>query len=262
MRAANRCVMKQTVEQLAYSAPALEKGLDVLELLAKDGRPRTMASIAEELGRSKSEIFRMIFVLLHRGYLERLPGTDEIYLTDRLLSLALQTQRVRDLVSEALPAMQALSTQTQCSAHLVVVHQGETMVVASASGIADMNFTLKLGYRRLALDATSGLVILAFQDEHRRHRLVEEAAAKMEAPLQVAEVEAELDRIRARGYELHRSRDFMGLLDVCCPILDAEGNALAALILSYLKRRGRPNSLMASLGALQGTCATIAEKMS
>ena len=254
--------MVKTDKSIAYSAPALEKGLDVLELLAKDGRPRTMASIAEELGRSKSEIFRMIFVLLHRGYLERQPDTDKIYLTDRLLYLALQTQRVRDLVSEALPAMRKLSEDTQCSAHLVVVHQGETMVVASASGIADMNFTLKLGYRRPALDATSGQVILAFQDEQRRQMLVAEATAKMKMPLKATEVEANLARIRTQGYELHRSRDFMGLLDVCCPILDAEGNAVAAVILSYLKRRGRPNSLMPSLGALQGTCAAIAARMS
>jgi DNA-binding IclR family transcriptional regulator len=254
--------MTQTDEQMAYSAPALEKGLDVLELLAKDGRPRTMAAIAEQLGRSKSEIFRMIFVLLHRGYLERLPDTDEIYLTDRLLSLALQTQRVRDLVSEALPALRKLSEETQCSAHLVVVHQGETMVVASASGIADMNFTLKLGYRRPALDATSGQVILAFQDGQRQQKLIEEAAAKMTAPVNAAKAAADLERIRAQGYELHRSRDFMGLLDVCCPILDAEGHAVAAVILSYLKRRGRPNSLMPSLSALQSTCAAVAARMS
>lgn len=244
-----------------YTAPALEKGLDVLELLARDGRPRTMAAIADELGRSKSEIFRMIFVLLRRGYLERLPDTDDIYLTDKLLSLSVQTQRVRDLVGEALPAMRDLSKQTQCSAHLAVVHKGETMVVASASGIADMNFTLKLGYRRPALDATSGQVIIAFQTDEKRRAMLEDGLRTMVDPPSAVTLEAEFLRIRGQGYELHRSRDFMGLLDVCCPIVDQDGQAMAAIILSYLKRRGQKNSVVESVNALRATCASISEAL-
>ena len=38
----------------AYAAPALDKGLDVLELLARDGTPLTQADIARALGRTAS----------------------------------------------------------------------------------------------------------------------------------------------------------------------------------------------------------------
>ena len=36
-------------DKLSYSAPALEKGLDILELLARSGRPLGTRQIAEEL---------------------------------------------------------------------------------------------------------------------------------------------------------------------------------------------------------------------
>ena len=54
-----------------YSAPALEKGLDIVELLAAASTPLSTRAIAERIGRSKGEIFRMVFVLLQRGYLVR-----------------------------------------------------------------------------------------------------------------------------------------------------------------------------------------------
>ena len=43
----------------AYSAPALEKGLDILELLAGSSPGLTQNQIAARLGRSPSELFRM-----------------------------------------------------------------------------------------------------------------------------------------------------------------------------------------------------------
>ena len=50
-----------------YRAPALEKGLDVLELLADSARPLSTIQIGESFGRSRSEIFRMLSVLEDRG---------------------------------------------------------------------------------------------------------------------------------------------------------------------------------------------------
>ena len=50
-------------KKTGYAAPALEKGLDILELLASAEQSMTTGQIADALGRSKNEIFRMVFVL-------------------------------------------------------------------------------------------------------------------------------------------------------------------------------------------------------
>ena len=44
----------------SYRAPALDKGLDILEILAKTVMPMTMSEISEKAGRSRGEIFRNI----------------------------------------------------------------------------------------------------------------------------------------------------------------------------------------------------------
>lgn len=55
-----------------YRAPALEKGLDILELLARNSSPMTTSQMACALGRSVSELFRMVLALEYRGYIAQL----------------------------------------------------------------------------------------------------------------------------------------------------------------------------------------------
>jgi DNA-binding IclR family transcriptional regulator len=55
----------------AYQAPALAKGLDVLEFLSGQTEPYAVAELARALGRSRNEIYRMVIVLERSGYLWR-----------------------------------------------------------------------------------------------------------------------------------------------------------------------------------------------
>ena len=55
-------------EGTRYSAPALEKGLDVLELLAAEPHGLNLQEISRRLKRTSNELFRMLDVLLRRGY--------------------------------------------------------------------------------------------------------------------------------------------------------------------------------------------------
>ena len=45
-----------------YSAPALEKGLDILEFLSESREPQSLQQIGDGVGRTKGEIFRMVSV--------------------------------------------------------------------------------------------------------------------------------------------------------------------------------------------------------
>lgn len=63
--------LEEELGERKYRAPALEKGLDVLELLSSHGRPMTPSQMSVTLKRSVSELFRMIQVLEFRGYIEQ-----------------------------------------------------------------------------------------------------------------------------------------------------------------------------------------------
>ena len=51
-----------------YRAPALDKGLDILEVLASQARGLTRAEIVKEMGLGPSQIYRMLERLVARGY--------------------------------------------------------------------------------------------------------------------------------------------------------------------------------------------------
>jgi uncharacterized membrane protein len=52
-----------------YAAPALDKGLDILELLSSVSEALTHSEIASRLGRTLTEVFRMLVCLEQRGYI-------------------------------------------------------------------------------------------------------------------------------------------------------------------------------------------------
>jgi DNA-binding IclR family transcriptional regulator len=246
----------------AYSAPALEKGLEIIELLAEAQQPLSTRAIAERVGRSKGEIFRMVFVLVERGYLKRDPTTGELTLSNRLFDLGMRTPRSRELVEVAAPEMERLSERTGQSSHLVVINRGETVVIATAAGTTDISFTLRLGYRRPALEATSGQVIIAFQDQRGRSRMIDESLAMVQAKENTADLLSRLDAIVERGFLIAESHDVIGVTDVCAPIKGRRGRALASIVLPCFNRHKAPPAIESVLHELLATCQTISHGLS
>src|SRR2546421_6967435 len=148
-----------------YRAPALEKGLDVLELLAAQTEPMTLTAIVKQVGRSHGELFRMVQVLEHRGYIEQESGGEGYRLTDRLFSLGMQQPRTRSLLEIALPVMRQLTQAVGQSCHLAMHSLGDIVVVARIESAELLGFSVRVGYRRPLAKSASGSVLYAFQPE-------------------------------------------------------------------------------------------------
>lgn len=147
----------------SYTAPALEKGLDILELLAGEGGGLSQSAIAQRLSRSATELFRMLSVLERRGYVTRHP--DGAYLLSlRLFELAHQHPPLKRLLTVALPAMQQLAATSRQSAHLVVHFARRILVVAQVDSPEPMGFGVRLGaHFPFRPDRASSRVLSAFQ---------------------------------------------------------------------------------------------------
>ena len=246
-------------DRATYSAPALEKGLDILELLASEAEPLTARQIGERLNRSKSEIFRMVYVLVERGYLHRDAATDQLALSNQLFELGMRTPRSRALLSAALPAMEKLSQAVGHASHLVVVSRGETVVIASAAAPTEFHFSLQLGYGNPATDAVSGQTIIAFQPAERRRAMIAASVALMRGAPPRPELDAQLDRIAAAGSIISPSHYLVGVIDICAPILDRSGHALASIVLPCLRRIDAAEDFEAIRNSLVATCRAISD---
>src|SRR6202046_3697133 len=144
-------------------APAVEKGLDLIEILAEEAGAFTQKELAERAGKSVSEIFRMLGVLERRGYLVRDKLTGRYSLTLKLFVLGNRHQPTRRLQAAALPVMQDLAEAIGQSCHLVVATERRMTVVAQAEPRGPMVFTVKQGADfPLSAHRVSARVLAAF----------------------------------------------------------------------------------------------------
>ncbi len=112
-----------------YRAPALEKGLDVIELLAAEKTPLNLSAISQRLGRSSGELFRMLQVLEFKGFITTAENGAGYVLTNKLFALAMTQAPVRSLVETALPIMRKLVQDIGQSAHIAVASEDQIVVI-------------------------------------------------------------------------------------------------------------------------------------
>lgn len=217
-----------------YSAPALEKGLDILELLAGEEAGLTQSEIARKLDRSVSEIFRMLVVLQERGYVGLDPFSDRYGLTTRLFEVAHRTPMVRRLTAIAGPRMARLAREINQSVHLAVLSGDAVLIVGQVDGPGNNVLTVRLGARIELWKASSGRVILA----HLGGEALAEIFARVPLPAGMTEpaMRAELEEIRRIGHEVRESFVLRGIVNVSAPVIDHTGHAVAALTIPYLTR--------------------------
>lgn len=251
---------KDTGETRRYRTPALEKGLDILELLATRAEPLSHSRIAAELDRSISEVFRMLSCLEDRGYIARGEAGEGFVLTMRLHELAHNWPPSRRLVEVALPEMRALAEQSRQSCHLGVYNSGALYVLAEAASPMPVGLTVKTAMDFPLLKTASGRVLLAWQPRSVAERWIAASRSEITAKAQKALFER-LTAIREQGYELSLSDLMNGLNDISCPVLDRDGYALAALTVPYLVPLDNPVDLDRVRVLVAQSAAAISKKM-
>lgn len=240
-----------------YRAPALEKGLDVLELLSSQGEAMTPSQMSVTLGRSVSELFRMIQVLEFRGYIEQ--SSDGYRLTNRLFTLGMTQAPIKSLVDVAMPAMRDLASGTMQSCHLVVPSGDQIVVIARIESPGDLGYSVRIGYRRSILHATSGLMFYSRANERARAHLHEKLASQFGR----SEVEAFAQRALAmtQGDYVERASDFVrGVTDLVAPIMGSDG-VIATLITPFIEQEPMACTKDEATTLLVRTAAVISDQM-
>lgn len=223
--------------RIRYAAPALEKGLDILELLASASQALTHSEIASRLGRTVTEVFRMLVCLEERSYISR-TGPDERYqLTLKLFEVVHHHHPLQRLVTQARPLVQRVASDTGQSCHLAMLNNAEVVIVAQSDAPGNMGFSVRLGANIDLLNTGSGHVILAFQSDEVRARALGAWRLRSRKPIP-SNLYRHLNQIRRRGYEELASYQVHGVVNISYPVLNPHGEAIAAMTVPFLARIG------------------------
>lgn len=215
-----------------YPVPALDKGLDVLELLASQPRGLSLSELATAASRKVSEIFRMVDGLKRRGYIAHDARSDKLVLTMRLFELAHRYPPTERMIAAALPEMEALTREVGQSCHMAVYSGGEMLVIAQIDSPLQMGFAVHVGARVGLMNSASGRVYLAFQNDHDRQAIL---AMLHDSSNNAVMTDAFFKRIAKKGYESVPSDLIRGVTNMSYPVLDMSGCCAAALTIPYLQ---------------------------
>lgn len=222
-----------TKRRKTYSAPALEKGLAILELLAGESEGLKLSDIARRLDRSVGELFRMLVVLEQCGYVCTIDGTDTYILTLKMFDLSHRFPPIKRLLSVAAPIMKALSYTIGQSCHLTVYYEGKGHVVAQQDSPSERIFSVRLGAEVSLFNSCSGHVLLAFADEDERLRMLAKIPSVHKKPGNAA-IKKLVSKVRAQGFENIVSLQIQGVQDIGFPVFDYTGKVVAALVVPFV----------------------------
>jgi DNA-binding IclR family transcriptional regulator len=199
-----------------YGAPALDKGLDILELLADTAGGLTQSQLAAGVGRSVGQIFRVLSTLEHRGYVHRDRQSGVYVLSLRLFDLAHRHDPLRGLLQAASAPLRELAAESAQSCNLSVEDAGASRVVMQVESPGDFGFRVRVG-ALFPLDGTAtGEVLRAFRE-----------------PIPDARPQAS-GAVRRAGYVERRDALQPGVIDIVFPVLRPDGSAIAALTVPYV----------------------------
>lgn len=244
-------------DEARYSAPALEKGLDIIELLSAEPHALSMQDIARKLDRSPNELYRMLDVMVRRGYLARQPDASYV-LTLRLFELAHLHPPVDRLLDCSMPYMYELARDTGQSNHLCVHHDARLVVLARAESPEPMSYSVRQGaHFAFHDDRVSARVITAFQSGARREQFLLEllGTSKPQASRR-RELAKRLEDIYRRGYDEGPSDTISGVADICFPIFDHYG-VVASLNVVYMQHRDARVTIPSAREKLKQTALAI-----
>jgi len=223
-----------STKKKTYSAPALEKGLDIIELLSEQDHGLNQSEIARALGRSVGEIFRMLMALEDRGYVAQEPVSDRYVLTTFLFEIAHRIPRIRRLTAFAGPLMRGLVKVINQSVHLAITGDDCILVVGQVDSPGNNTMAVRLGAKIDLWQASSSRVILAHLPDDEvsvffRNVPVPDGTTE-------SQMRQELAEIRSAGHEVRDSFVIRGIVNISAPIIDHSGRAIAALTVPHIER--------------------------
>jgi DNA-binding IclR family transcriptional regulator len=237
----------------SHSAPALDRGLSLLELLAESRMGLTPAEAARKLVMPRSSMHSLVHTLERRGYVVRRSGTHRYRLGLKLFSMANLALSERHLLHEATPLMYKLMQQSGLTVHLAVMERGEAIIMQKVSPPGQFRATW-VG-KRLDLHCSGvGKALLAALSDEEFQAIVKNygfTRYNENTITSVRRLREEMARTRVAGYAFEDEEGELGFRCIGAPILDESGRPAAAVSIAGTTDDITPNTLSAMAKMVQ-----------
>jgi len=247
------------------TAPAVDRALSILEILAQSGTGLTLPELVDQSNLPRSSVHYLLVTLERRGYLERNHRTGRYLFSTKLLDLARGAVEGLSIGDQATPHLWRLSQATGLSALIGILQDDEVVLVAKVDPPRASFRSTWLG-KRMAMHCTAlGKVLMANLPEVHVASIVRDRGLPRHNENTISSQRAlklELDRVRLLGYAVDSEEDELGFACLGVPIVNGEGETVAALSLGGTTLELSPERFQRLLPLLADAAACIARAAS
>jgi len=208
--------------------PALERSMDILELLDNNPKGLSFTEVHSKLQLPKPSVLRILNILKQRKYIRQ---ENKIYkLGLKLLTFGMHVQDSLDLRETSRPFMEELLKSTGETVELMIYDEDSLIVIEKLESFNSIRIFAKIGVRFMSqyLDVP-GKVALAFLPEENREKWFKNFKLKNPGPraaVAITKFKEELSKIKKEGVYLDIGEIRPEIFRMASPIFDHEGRLL------------------------------------
>ncbi|MEO9649972.1 MAG: IclR family transcriptional regulator [Roseobacter sp.] len=208
------------------------KALDVLDHVARYGRPVRFGVLLAQSTFPKATLYRLLQTLTNQNMLDYDSETQTYRLGMRLVRLAHGAWMQSSLAPIARPYLDQLSAQVGHTVHLAQLDNAQVLYVDKRNAAQPIEMFSDAGKVGPAYCTGVGKAMLAFLSPKEQKRAIKQQSFhRFTEHTYVSEETlcAELQAIEARGYAFDREEHEPGIICIAQPILSSMGKVLGAL---------------------------------
>lgn len=224
--------VKTRIKGSSYRVQVLDRALALLEAISNESHGLTLVELSERLGLNKSTVYRLLVVLERHRFVEKSLKDGRHRLGLKFFELASKVMAQLDLRERARPYLERLVFETGETAHLCILDEGEVLYLEKVEASRTMRVPSIVGHRYPAHCGAAGKALLAFLPEKQLSELIKRRGLKAytrNTITTLAQLKAELQLIRERGYSLDNEEFEEGLRCIGAPVREYSGKVIASI---------------------------------
>ena len=243
------------------TASSIRRSIQVIDLLSRKS-PLGVRAVAQQLKIPVGSVHRLLFDLAEEGVVAR-EASGEWVLSYRILSIGrMQLERIQ-LPALARPFAEKMAAATKENVNITALGPVDGFCVDKVRGIEGMQLDMPIGSRGMLHCGGGGKAMLAYLSPQEQMRRLDGTLIQL-TPHTLTDrdaLNAELGRIRARGYAIDDQEVVMGVYCVSMPIFDATAQPVGAISITGPSVKQAGPGVAPLVAMLTEACGHISRRM-
>jgi len=242
---------------------SLDRGIKILDILEKK-KSSGVTEIAKEIKIDKSSAFRLLDTLKANNLVEQDTINKKFRISGGILRFGNSFLMKTSAIKITRPYLERLSGFTNESAHLCIFSNGCVIVIDQVLGTEIIQVTAKIGKEEVIYCTSVGKVILAYQSEKIREKILETIEFIKFTDKTITdkkELNDNLDEIKNQGYAIDDEEMTPGVRCIAAPVKNHIGEVNYCIGISGLAKRMTDENLLHHIKKVKESAEMISKEM-